>query len=299
MATPVSGEIAAVLDTLDAASMALTLCDVGGDVELQGPRVDGLAALLVTSGTMHLQIGERHIAAPAGHVALIPSPEPMLISGRRARCSVRLDSRACLERRGRWLVADATAGGRRRASAAMVRIAGGRGVAVGEAITLPLTDSTNGARLFALLKAQLGLPDPGAPALALSLVSACIIQACRTHYDADAAAAPTSGSGSLARALTAVRERPGDDHRAESLARLAGMSRSTFVRQVARLVGVTPREYVQQIRLEEAATLLRTSSAPVKAIAADLGFQSRSHFSRAFRNQFGADPSAYRAQGLR
>jgi hypothetical protein len=53
-------------------------------------------------------------------------------------------------------------------------------------------------------------------------------------------------------------------------------------------------DFVQAVRLRTAARLLQTSELPVKAVAAAVGYSSRSHFSRAFSGHFGVDPSAYR-----
>ena len=53
-------------------------------------------------------------------------------------------------------------------------------------------------------------------------------------------------------------------------------------------------EFVAKTRLHHAAELLRGTDLPVKAIAASIGFASRSHFSRAFRAAYGRDPRAYR-----
>ena len=58
--------------------------------------------------------------------------------------------------------------------------------------------------------------------------------------------------------------------------------------------GTAPQRYLQQVRLEEAAALLGSTALPIKAVAAAVGFLSRSHFSRAFAEAFGIDPSAYR-----
>jgi AraC family transcriptional activator of mtrCDE len=52
---------------------------------------------------------------------------------------------------------------------------------------------------------------------------------------------------------------------------------------------------VREVRLREAARMLRQSSLPVDTVAGRTGFASRSHFSRAFRDLFGQSPSAYRS----
>jgi transcriptional regulator GlxA family with amidase domain len=57
---------------------------------------------------------------------------------------------------------------------------------------------------------------------------------------------------------------------------------------------MSPMEFVAKTRLHHAAEMLRSTNMPVKVIAASIGFSSRSHFSRAFRDGYGADPSSYR-----
>jgi transcriptional regulator GlxA family with amidase domain len=48
------------------------------------------------------------------------------------------------------------------------------------------------------------------------------------------------------------------------------------------------------VRLGAAARLLQASGVPIKSVAAAVGYASRSHFSRAFRSEFGLDPSSFR-----
>jgi transcriptional regulator GlxA family with amidase domain len=42
--------------------------------------------------------------------------------------------------------------------------------------------------------------------------------------------------------------------------------------------------------------MLRSSNLPVKAVAAAVGYASRSHFSHAFRAEFGVDPTGFRSE---
>jgi AraC family transcriptional regulator, activator of mtrCDE len=131
----------------------------------------------------------------------------------------------------------------------------------------------------------------------MSLMAACVVQALRRALDA-VPSAPANGelaAGTLVgRAVAAVRARPGDNHTLDSLAGAAGMSRSTFIRHFRRVMRTSPVEYLQRMRLEEARAMLRTTSLPVKTIAAHTGFINRSHFSRLFRATFGEDPTSYR-----
>jgi AraC-like DNA-binding protein len=60
--------------------------------------------------------------------------------------------------------------------------------------------------------------------------------------------------------------------------------------------GIDFRTLVSQVRAERAVELLRETQMPVSSIAADLGYSTASHFSRAFRKTTGALPSDIRSR---
>jgi len=60
--------------------------------------------------------------------------------------------------------------------------------------------------------------------------------------------------------------------------------------------GQTITEALRQIRLRQAARLLRHSGRSVQEIAAEVGFHCPFHFSRRFRQAFGVGPREYRRQ---
>lgn len=76
------------------------------------------------------------------------------------------------------------------------------------------------------------------------------------------------------------------------------MSRSAFARDFKATLGVAPMEFVTRTRLNLARRLLASTVRPVEAVAADVGFSSRSHFSRVFRDQYGTDPSTFRRRNF-
>ncbi len=75
------------------------------------------------------------------------------------------------------------------------------------------------------------------------------------------------------------------------------MSRSAFAREFRLAVDSTPMDFVARVRLDLAHHLLETTGIPVEGIAMAVGFKSRSHFSRLFRDHYGADPSTFRRCG--
>lgn len=80
----------------------------------------------------------------------------------------------------------------------------------------------------------------------------------------------------------------------ETLARLSGMSEGHLYRQVKRLFGKTPMQIIGQLRLEQAANLLRTTNLTLDRIASDVGYSSAFGLSNAFYRDFGVRPSSYR-----
>ena len=93
----------------------------------------------------------------------------------------------------------------------------------------------------------------------------------------------------LARALTAVHEEPSEDWTLESMANVAGMSRSAFASEFKTQVGVTPGDYLLQWRLSVAQSRLK-AGASVKSVSEELGYASAASFSRAFAHSNGSSP---------
>ncbi len=86
-----------------------------------------------------------------------------------------------------------------------------------------------------------------------------------------------------------------EDLTIELLAEAMGMSRSTLYRRIDELLDEPPMEVIWAFRLEQAASWLRDTDVDVAEVAFGVGFKTVSHFSRRFRDRFGAPPSAWRA----
>jgi AraC family transcriptional regulator len=85
----------------------------------------------------------------------------------------------------------------------------------------------------------------------------------------------------------------------EALARRAGWSPFHLHRAFRRVVGETPKQYTQRVRLERAAARLVATRDSVLRVALAAGFASHEVFARAFRRRFGCSPAKYRRVALR
>lgn len=77
-------------------------------------------------------------------------------------------------------------------------------------------------------------------------------------------------------------------------AKQMGFSRSSLNRRVQKGLGMGFKEYVQQVRLEEAKRMLRASRFSIARIAQECGFSSRGYFSRVFKKSTRRTPLGFR-----
>jgi AraC-like DNA-binding protein len=78
------------------------------------------------------------------------------------------------------------------------------------------------------------------------------------------------------------------------VARQARMAPNYFHRRFKREMAVTPFDYMESRRLDEARRLLGDARLSVKEVADLTGYENPLHFSRVFRRHFGQPPSAFR-----
>lgn len=78
------------------------------------------------------------------------------------------------------------------------------------------------------------------------------------------------------------------------LERHLGMSRSQLQRKLQSVIGLSPRKFINELRLEIAAVQLRESSASISEIAYDCGYRDPKYFGRVFRERFGVPPGEWR-----
>lgn len=141
-------------------------------------------------------------------------------------------------------------------------------------------------------------PTPGSRAMLDALMNACLVQLFRALCDDPQCALPWLDALSdprMAAVLEVLLAHPEHDHSLESLAEVAAMSRSGFAATFKACFDRTPMAFLRELRLRRGAELLRDTDLTVERIAHRVGFASRSHFSRAFTDQFGRSAADLRA----
>jgi transcriptional regulator GlxA family with amidase domain len=79
-----------------------------------------------------------------------------------------------------------------------------------------------------------------------------------------------------------------------SIAAMFDLSERTLTRRFQRAAGTTPWQYLLNLRLSEAESLLRTTNLSITEIAAEVGMVDLAHFSRQFKKANRLSPSEYR-----
>lgn len=99
---------------------------------------------------------------------------------------------------------------------------------------------------------------------------------------------------SVARAQHYMEQHYMDNITVSKLSALGYVSPSSFNRRFKKEVGITPIEYLIEIRIKRAKILLRRKNIPVTEVAMRCGFGSNAHFSSCFLSRVGISPSEYR-----
>lgn len=110
----------------------------------------------------------------------------------------------------------------------------------------------------------------------------------RTPADA---AAPHHG---LARAVEFARHHLDGSTTVADLAEVAGMTTTQLERAMNRVLGLSPKQLVLRLRLEQAIGELDSTDDPIGAIAQRCGYYDQSAFTRHFTRVVGLSPGAYR-----
>jgi YesN/AraC family two-component response regulator len=79
----------------------------------------------------------------------------------------------------------------------------------------------------------------------------------------------------------------------EMLADMVGLSRAQLHRKIKEMTGLPASEFIRNIRLKQAAALLKDRKLNVSQVAYAVGFVNLGHFSTVFKKYYGVSPTEY------
>jgi YesN/AraC family two-component response regulator len=85
----------------------------------------------------------------------------------------------------------------------------------------------------------------------------------------------------------------------EKFAEEMHLSRAQLFRKIKALRGISPTEFITNIRLQKAADLIRAKADTLTQISYSVGFNEQSYFAKRFRKKFGVSPSEYGNSSLK
>ena len=147
------------------------------------------------------------------------------------------------------------------------------------------------------LMRELREPQLGSALLAEHLAQALLIEALRLHL-----AEPSRHGANwlfaladkqIREVITAMHGEPGRKWTLEALARVAGMSRSSFAVRFKDKVGEPAMDYLTRWRMMVASDRLATGGMPISVVAPTVGYDSESAFGAAFKRVMGYSPRQF------
>ncbi|WP_147915477.1 AraC family transcriptional regulator [Ruania zhangjianzhongii] len=156
------------------------------------------------------------------------------------------------------------------------------------------------SRALEFLESEIENNEPGQQAVLDRLLDVLLIGALRDWFALPEASAPgwygAAGDPVVGPALRALHAQPAQDWTVETLAHRAQVSRATFARRFAEVMGEPPISYLAGWRLCLAADLLQDGDDTLESIARQVGYSSAYAFSAAFTREYGIRPSRYRTR---
>ena len=139
----------------------------------------------------------------------------------------------------------------------------------------------------------------GALAVTTRLADILFIKAVRAYFEQNLDSAEFGWMAAIrdpqiGPALALLHGQAQEDWTVAALARRVGLSRSLLAARFAELVGKPPLHYLKRLRLNAAATRLRSTNDKLSAIAVEAGYESAAAFTKAFKRNLGKTPGEYR-----
>ncbi|BEU02240.1 putative HTH-type transcriptional regulator [Agarivorans sp. OAG1] len=167
--------------------------------------------------------------------------------------------------------------------------------ALPEQIVLPLSQHAQFARTIELLFNEAFETDQGSLVIMDKLVEVLVTLLLRHSINQQ-----NKHSGliagllhpKLSLALAALHKQTACEHSVEWLAEQAAMSRTSFIESFKQTIGCSPGDYLVEWKINQAKQLLKRGK-PITWVASEVGYQSVSGFTRAFRANTNMSPKQW------
>lgn len=155
-------------------------------------------------------------------------------------------------------------------------------------------------RSFVYAVAEAASTQPGGEGVLAKLSEVLVVETLRRYISQMSEGQRGWLSGlrdpAVAKCLALIHEKPAQQWTLEGLAREIGTSRSVLAEKFNHFVGQPPIQYLGRWRMALASNLLRRSALSMLHIALEVGYESDTAFSRAFRREFGMPPASWRRE---
>jgi AraC-like DNA-binding protein len=103
----------------------------------------------------------------------------------------------------------------------------------------------------------------------------------------------------LQKVKTSVEHNLGDfSFGVEKLAAEVHLSRTQLLRKLKALTGLSPNEFIKDLRLKKAAAMISSKADTITQVGYAVGFNDQSYFAKCFKKQFGVSPSEFSNQAI-
>jgi AraC-like DNA-binding protein len=276
--------------------------DAGGEWSVQFPRYEGIKCYAVVSGQcwLHVEDVPDSVRLKKGDCFLLPTERSFCLASDLSLPPVDVKTMLSLPLNGR--IASYNGGGDCFLVGGHFTLSGDHaGILLGmlPAIVHLRTEQDRTELRWSLdrMSRELRAQRPGSLLIAQHLAHMMLAQAIRLHLEGGS----QGGVGwlfaladkQLSAAMQAMHGDPARRWTLQMLAERASMSRTIFASRFKETVGSSVMEYLARWRMLLAGDRLTNSHASISAIALELGYESESAFSKAFRRVMGCSPRQY------
>jgi AraC-like DNA-binding protein len=282
-------------------SIAVGATDVGGDIAIGFPAHDGAYFYSVASGDCWLEMdGASPLRLHAGDCVVLPSGRPFRLSSEIGLPPT--DAAVVFGGRPNGSIAAYNGGGRCMMFAAHFEFDRGFSsflLSVLEVVVRIHEPAAKAALRNAIdqMIDELQRGEPGSAMVVEHLAQIALIKTLRFHLSEVAHARPgwlyALADRRLGKAIAAMHATPSHRWNLSLLAGVCAMSRTVFAIRFKAKVGMTPMDYLLQLRMRVAAERLLEPGARVAVVAQEIGYESESAFNVAFKRQMGLPPRRY------